>query len=588
VVLRMSTLFLRTLREDPADAEVPSHRLLVRAGYVRRAAAGIYSWLPLGKIVLDNAARIVREEMDAMGAQEVLLPALLPREPYETTGRWDDYGADLFRLRDRRGGDYLLGPTHEELMTLLVKGEYSSYKDLPLSLYQVQTKYRDEPRPRSGVIRGREFVMKDSYSFDLDDASLQASYDAHRAAYRRIFTRLGLDFVIVSAVAGAMGGSHSEEFLAPSPVGEDAFVSCPSCDYAANVEAATAGDHPAGETPVPGSDAPAMEELHTPGVPGIAEVVAHLGGGMRESDMLKTILAKDAGGQVYAALVPGDREVDVERLAAATGAEGLELFDDDDFAARSDLVRGYAGPQGMQGRGVLVVADGRVARGTAWVTGANRADSHVRYAVAGRDFDADVVADIATVSAGDPCPRCGSPLQIGRAIECGHVFQLGQKYTRALELQVSGPDGDRVTPTMGSYGIGVSRVLAAVVEQTHDDKGLAWPLALAPADVHVVAVGKGGQLDAAVSLAEDLQAAGLRVLLDDRGASAGVAFKDAELLGLPYAVVVGKALADGEVEVRDRRAGTSERVALAGAVAAVGSLVGAERASVRSALDALA
>ncbi len=589
MALRMSTLFLRTLREDPADAEVPSHRLLVRAGYVRRVAAGIYSWLPLGKVVLENSARVVREEMDAIGGQEVLLPALLPREPYEATGRWEAYGPELFRLKDRKGGDYLLGPTHEELMTLLVKGEYSSYKDLPLVIYQIQSKYRDEPRPRSGVIRGREFVMKDSYSFNLDDDSLRESYDDHRRAYQRIFTRLGLDHVIVSAVAGAMGGSHSEEFLAPTPVGEDTFVSCPNGDYAANVEAATAGSHPAGETPLP--DPGPMEDLHTPEVPGIAEVVAHLaerfGERVTEADMLKTILLRDRGGQVYAALVPGDREVDVERVAAATGAEGLDLFDDDDFAGRPDLVRGYAGPSGMQDRGVRVVGDLRVSAGTSWVTGANARDHHVRNCVAGRDFTVDVAGDIATVAAGDPCPRCGAPLQIGRAIECGHVFQLGQKYAKALDLAVSGPNGDRITLTMGSYGIGVSRVLAAVAEQTYDDKGLCWPLALAPADVHVVAVGKAGQLEAAEGLAADLEARGLRVLLDDRQVSAGVAFKDAELIGVPYALVVGKGLADGQVEVRERRAGSSDRVAVGDAVDEVVRRVEAERAGVGAALEEL-
>jgi prolyl-tRNA synthetase len=567
----MSTLFLRTLREDPADAEVPSHRLLVRAGYIRRTAAGIYSWLPLGKRLLDNVAGIVRAEMEAIGGQEILLPALVPREPYEATGRWSEYGPEMFRLRDRRGADYCLGPTHEELMTLLVKAEYSSYKDLPLTLFQIQTKYRDELRPRSGVIRGREFLMKDSYSFNLDDEDLLRSYADHRRAYARIFDRLGLDTRIVAAVSGAMGGSRSEEFLAPAVVGEDTFVSCGRCAYAANVEAAQ------GASPDPGSgnaDAqwPPMTELHTPGVPGIDAVVAHLdpgdGTSLTAAGMLKTMLYL-VDGQPVAVVLPGNREVVEERLAAALTPADVALFDEADFAARPDLVRGYAGPQGMAERGVRVLADVRVGTGTSWVTGANRMDHHVRNAVAGRDFTADDIVDVATVAAGDPCPRCGAPLEMGRAIEVGHIFQLGRKYTTALELQVSGPDGALVTVTMGSYGIGVGRAVAAVAEQTADAAGLCWPAAISPADVHLVALGKGGQLAAAEKLAVELERAGVRVLLDDRGTSAGIAFKDAELIGIPTIVIVGKALAAGEIEVQDRRSGHRQRVPLAEAVAAL-------------------
>lgn len=573
MVQRMSTLFLRTLRQDPADAEVPSHRLLVRAGYIRRIAAGIYSWLPLGKRVLDNVGRVVREEMDRIGGQEILLPALLPREPYELTRRWYDYGPEMFRLQDRRGADYLLGPTHEEMMTLLVKGEYSSYRDLPLILYQIQTKYRDEPRPRSGVIRGREFVMKDSYSFNLDDADLQRSYEAHRIAYQRVFDRLGLRYRVVSAVSGAMGGSHSEEFLAPTPVGEDTFVACPRCDYAANVEAAEAAAPAAGDL---AADHPAMEELHTPGVPGIEQVVEHLGERgtpITAAGMLKTMLYKIDGGVakgVLAVLVPGDREVDQTKLAAAVAPHTAEFFDDEDFAARGDLVRGYAGPQGMQARGVRVLGDARVAPGTSWVTGANKADHHVRDAVAGRDFTVDEVVDVATVAQGDPCPRCGAPLEIGRAIEVGHIFQLGRKYTDAFVLDVSGPDGRPVRVTMGSYGIGVSRLVAAIAEQTHDEAGLRWPAAAAPFDVHVVPVGRGDeQRVAAERIAAALDTAGRQVLLDDRGLAAGVAFADADLLGVPTIIVVGRALTGGEVEVKDRASGTRRRVDVHTVVAAL-------------------
>jgi prolyl-tRNA synthetase len=567
----MSTLFLRTLREDPADAEVPSHRLLVRAGYIRRTASGIYTWLPLGKAVLDRVTRVVREEMDRIGAQEILCPALLPREPYEETGRWEEYGPELFRLRDRRHGDYLLGPTHEEIFTLLVKGEYSSYKDLPLTLYQIQNKYRDEMRPRSGVIRGREFLMKDSYSFDIDAEGLQRSYDLHREAYGRIMERLGVDYRIVTAVSGAMGGSASEEFLAPSPVGEDTFVSCSSCDYAANTEAARAAAPPEGEQGLgEHSDVshPEMSEVHTPAVSSIESVVEFLGGDLQPSDLLKTMIFRVDGDPVVVC-VPGDRDVDEERLAGALAPAEVTLVDEIDFAERPDLVRGFAGPQGMAQRGVRVLADVRVQPGSAWVTGANRPDHHVRYVVNGRDFVVDTYLDVATVAAGDPCPRCGSPLEIDRAIEVGHIFQLGRKYADALGLAVLDASGRSRTVTMGSYGIGVSRLVAAIAEQTHDAAGLCWPGAVAPADVHVVAVGKGAQRAAAEALAEDLEAQGLRVLLDDRGASAGVAFADAELIGVPAVVVVGRTVAEGSVEVRNRATGERGSVPLAEVAAAV-------------------
>jgi prolyl-tRNA synthetase len=559
--MRLSTLFLRTLREDPADAEVPSHRLLVRAGYVRRAAAGIYTWLPLGKLVLDNVARIVREEMNAMGAQEVLFPALLPRESYEASGRWDEYGDLLFRLKDRKGNDYLLGPTHEEMFTQLVKGEYSSYKDYPLSLYQIQTKYRDEARPRSGILRGREFVMKDSYSFDLDDAGLQRSYDAHRAAYINTFERLGLRYRIVSAMSGAMGGSHSEEFLAPTPVGEDTFVACTNCDYAANVEAVEAV-----VPDVADAEHPPMAELDTPDTPTIESLVAVLGAGATAGMTLKNLLVK-VDGAIVAVGVPGDRDVDLARLEAAVAPARVELVEAADFAARPELVRGYVGPQGLRDLGVPYYADRRVAAGTAWVTGANRADTHVRNVVAGRDFTVDRYLDVATVLAGDACPRCGGSLEIDRAIEIGHIFQLGRKYADAFELDALGADGERIRITMGSYGIGVSRAVAAVVEQSHDDKGIIWPRSIAPADVHIVPVGKGDeQLAAAEQLAADLEAAGMRVLLDDRQLQVGVKFNDADLIGVPVIVIVGKGLADGNVEVKDRATGERSVVPLADVV----------------------
>jgi prolyl-tRNA synthetase len=552
----MSRLFLRTLRDDPADAEVASHRLLVRGGYVRRVATGLWSWLPLGKIVLDRVADVVREEMDRIGGQEVLLPALVPREPYQTTGRWDEYGDLLFRLKDRRGGDYLLGPTHEELFTLLVKGEYSSYKDLPVTLYQVGTKYRDEARPRSGILRGREFIMKDAYSFDIDDEGLAKSYEQQREAYVRIFDRLGLDYRIVSAVSGAMGGSASEEFLAPTPVGEDTFVSCASCGYAANVEAVTFTPPTAPEV----ISGPEMQEVHTPETPTIESLAAHLG--VSASETLKNVLVK-IDGRPVAIGVPGDREVDLEKLEVALAPSVIEPFTEADFAAHPELIRGYVGPQhGL----VSYYADPRISPGTSWVTGANKLDHHVLHATAGRDFTVERYLDVASIAEGDPCPRCGEPLTIGRAIEIGHIFQLGRKYTDAFEFDVLGPNGTPVRVTMGSYGIGVSRAVASIIEQNYDERGLIWPASIAPADVHLIAIGKAGQREAAEQLGESLERAGVRVLLDDRGTSAGVAFADADLLGVPTIVVVGKGLATGEIEIKDRRSGDRRTVLLSDAL----------------------
>ncbi|MET9959773.1 proline--tRNA ligase [Streptomyces sp. NPDC006326] len=556
-VQRMSRLMAKTLREDPADAETLSHRLLVRAGYVRRSSAGVWTWLPLGKKVLDNVARIVREEMDAIGAQEVLLPALLPKEPYEVSGRWSEYGDLLFRLKDRKGADYLLGPTHEEIFTLVVKDQCTSYKDLPVMLYQIQTKYRDEARPRSGVLRGREFQMKDSYSFDVGEEGLEQSYALHRAAYQRIFTRLGLDHRIVSAVSGAMGGSASEEFLAPAAAGEDTFVDCPSCDYAANTEAVT---FPL--TPVE-AEHPALEEVDTPDTPTIETLAAHLG--VPASATLKNLLVK-VDGEITAVGVPGDREVDLGKLAEHLAPAVVELVTAEDFTDRPDLVRGYVGPQG---RGKLrYLADPRVAPGTSWVTGANRADTHARNVVCGRDFEVDRYLDVVVVEPGDPCPRCGAGLRLDRAIEIGHIFQLGRKYADAFGLDVLGKEGKPVRVTMGSYGIGVSRAVAALAEQTADERGLAWPAEVAPADVHVVAAGKAVQLALAESAATTLAEAGLRVLLDDRaGLSPGVKLTDAELIGVPWILVAGRRSADGVVELQHRATGTREELPVADALA---------------------
>jgi prolyl-tRNA synthetase len=555
VVDLLSSSFVRTLREDPADAEVPSHRLLLRAGYVRRVSAGGYAWLPLGLRVLRNVERVVREEMDRIGAREVLFPALLPREPYEATGRWSAYGPDIFRVVDRRGADHLLAPTHEEVFTLLARAELVSYRDLPLSLYQIQTKFRDEPRPRSGLLRTREFLMKDSYSFDLDDAGLKASYEAHREAYQRILSRLGISYRIVSAVSGAMGGSASEEFLATTPVGEDTFVQCGQCRYAANVEAV-----PSVPGPVPAVRPGPVQELDTPDTPAIETLAARLG--VPASATLKNLLVM-AGDEVVAVGVPGDREVDMRRLEAALAPAPVRVFEPADFAARPDLVRGYVGPQGMAGRAFRYLADRRVAPGTAWVTGANEPDRHARNVTAGRDFAVDEYVDVATVAEGDPCPRCGSSLTPGRGVEVGHVFQLGRKYADAFSLDVPGPDGAPVRLTMGSYGIGISRAVAVIAEQHHDEHGLVWPREVAPYDVHVVPVGRGDQLAQALELGERLDVTGLRVLVDDRpDASAGVKLTDAELIGVPTVVVVGRRVGDGVVEVRDRRSGSAAEVGL--------------------------
>ncbi len=570
----MSTLLLRTLRDDPADAEVASHRLLVRAGYVRRIAAGVYSWLPLGYITYRNIERVIREEMDGAGFQEVHFPALLPREPYEKTNRWEEYGSDLFRLQDRRGNDYLLGPTHEEMFTLMVKGEYSSYKDLPLSIYQIQTKFRDETRPRSGIIRGREFVMKDSYSFDIDDEGLVASYNKHREAYVKTFNRLGLKYNIVSAVSGAMGGSGSEEFLAPCETGEDTYVLCEKCGYAANVEAMVTK-----VAPYSGAAPAAMDEFDSPNTPTIDSLVDLLnqkfGPGHKASDTLKNVLLM-ADTKAISVLVPGDREVDLKRLQAnLPGVQELRLFEDSDFAKFPGLVKGYVGPQDAKKLGVTVYADPRIVPGSHWITGANKKDTHVRFVTNGRDFEVEKYLEAAEVRAGDLCPKCETPVIIDRAIEIGHIFQLGRKYAKALDLTVLDQNGKSQVVTMGSYGIGVSRAVAAIAEQTHDEIGLNWPREIAPADVHIVATGKEDEVfKAAQTLAEDLEEKGLRVMFDDRReASAGVKFKDAELIGIPFIVIVGKALAEGKVEFRVRKSGEKSEIELLKAVSEIVSRV---------------
>ena len=575
MITRLSQLFLRTLRDDPADAEVDSHKLLVRAGYVRRIAPGVYSWLPLGLRVLRQVERVVREEMDAIGAQEISLPALLPREPYETTKRWTEYGDALFRLQDRKGNDMLLGPTHEELFALTVKGEYNSYKDLPVTLYQIQTKYRDEERPRAGILRGREFVMKDSYSFDLDEDGLKASYHAHREAYQRIFARLGVEYVIVAATSGAMGGSASEEFLAASDIGEDTYVRCIESGYAANVEAVET----ARPDSLPVEGQPAAEDYETGDTPTISTLVdwantADLGRTITAADTLKNILLKvrNAEGEweLLAVGVPGDREVDEKRLEASLEPAEFELLTDADFEANPFLAKGYIGPRALQANGVRYLVDPRVVDGTSWITGADAKGKHVVNLVAGRDFVPDGTIEAAEVRDGDMSPDGRGPLVTARGIEIGHIFQLGSKYTDAFAVDVLGENGKPVRLLQGSYGVGVSRLVAVIAEQMHDEKGLRWPAEVTPFDVHLVVANKDEAARAgAEGIASELNIAGLEVLFDDRKASPGVKFKDSELLGMPLVVVAGRGWADGNVELRDRFSGETRELPVETAAAEI-------------------
>ncbi|MCF2705737.1 proline--tRNA ligase [Arcanobacterium haemolyticum] len=585
----MSSLFVRTLREDPSDAEVASHKLLVRAGYIRRTAPGVYTWLPLGMKVLRKVEAIIREEMDRSGSQEVHFPALLPREPYEATNRWTEYGPTLFKLKDRKDADYLLAPTHEEMFTLLVKDLYSSYKDLPLSLYQIQTKYRDEARPRAGLIRTREFVMKDAYSFDIDDEGLDASYNTMRDAYERIFTRLGLPYVICSAMSGAMGGSRSEEFLFPCEIGEDTFVRSAG-GYAANSEAVTTPP----QADVDFSATPEPEAVDTPDAPTIDSLVDVFNDlrpnserAWAASDTLKNVVVvathPEGERELLVIGVPGDRDVDMKRVEAALAPAEVEMATPDDLKNYPELVPGYIGPQviGPQSKRragaaedeapeLRYLLDPHVARGSAWITGANELNKHVMNLVYGRDFEADGTIEAVEVRAGDEAPDGSGPLEIARGIEIGHIFQLGRKYAKSLGLTVLDQNGKSQVVTMGSYGVGVSRVLASLAELNHDDRGLIWPANIAPATVHVIATGKDEAVfETAASLAQQLEAEGAEVLYDDRRkVSAGVKFADYELLGVPYAIVVGRGLKDGLVEVRDRRSGEAREVAVADALSA--------------------
>ena len=566
---RLSQLFVRTLREDPVDAEVTSHRLLVRAGYIRRQAPGVFAWLPLGLKVRRKIEEIIRAEMGAFGAQEVHFPALLPREPYELSGRWTKYGDGIFRLKDRKGADYLLAPTHEEVFTLLVKDLYSSYKDLPLSIYQIQDKYRDEARPRAGLLRGREFSMKDSYSFDYTDAGLDLSYQQHRDAYERIFTRLGMEYAIVKADSGLMGGARSEEFLHPTPVGEDTFVRSAG-GYAANVEAFT--------TLVPAerdfSALPAAVVHDTPDTPTIDTLVAVANTvdparDYTAAETLKNVVLAltDLEGNRSLVVVglPGDRGVDLKRAEVAFAPNEVEPATEADFAKYPGLVKGYIGPWSSAGAvlgeqsstKIRYLLDPRVVSGTEWITGSNEPGRHVFGLVAGRDFTADGVVEVADVVAGDPAPDGSGPVELARGMEIGHVFQLGRFFAETLGLKVLDENGKLVTVTMGSYGIGVTRIMAVIAESNNDEKGLIWPKNVAPFDVHVIAAGRDEIVfDVAEKLSAELEAKGFDVLFDDRPkVSPGVKFGDAELLGVPQIIIVGRDAAEGTVEHWDRRTG---------------------------------
>ncbi len=581
--MRYSRAFIPTLKEAPKDATTASHALLLRAGYVRQVGAGLYEFLPLGQRVLRNIERVVRTEMDAAGAQEVLMPALLPSDYFKETGRWEVYGDVLLRLKDRKGGEYHLGPTHEEIITDMVRRDVKSYRQLPLNLYQIQMKFRDEPRPRAGLLRCREFVMKDAYSFDLDEAGAMKSYGEMRETYHRIFKRLGLDYRVVEADSGAIGGKTSAEFQVLAQSGEDHIVACTQCDYAANVEVAEAKlvqDARLGES------AGTPEKLHTPGVGSIEDVVAflvkagHAGAGAAR--MLKSLVYV-AGTRTVMVVVRGDHQVNEIKLAKALGVGELHLASEAEVRRATGAAVGFAGPVGFAGE---VVADHAVASVVDAFTGANEADHHLARVNLGRDFNA-TLADLRMVGAGDLCPRCGGTLAAYQGIEGGHVFVLGTHYSAKMNAVYLDDKGQEVPMVMGCYGIGVSRLVAAAVEQNHDADGIAWPMAIAPYQVIVTALGKEDAVrEAAEAAYTALRARGVEVLLDDRDERPGVKFKDADLLGIPLRLTVGgKGLAAGSLELKRRGQKEPTLVPVADAaehvvravVEAGGSLHGASR-----------
>jgi len=564
--MRLSRLFARTLREDPAEAEAASHKLLLRGAFVRKLMAGVYTTMPLGMRVMRKIEAIVREEMDAAGSQEMRVPITLPAEPWQQTGRWEAYGDEMFRLQDRHGRQLLLGPTHEEVFAPLVAAEFPSYKDLPLNVYQVEWKYRDELRPRYGLLRGREFLMKDAYSFDRDEDGMRASYRIMYEAYERVFDRCKLDYVIVEADAGTIGGDVNHEFMALADVGEDLFVRCEHGDYLADLEAATPRE------PEPAVDAlAAMEEVVTPGAVTIEAVSQQLG--IDAASTLKCMLF-EADARTIVVLVPGDREVNEKKLASHFFPTVVRRFEDGDFAAHG-FAKGFVGPADM-GPDVSVLADHTVKGGANWVTGANRVDVHVRGANVDRDFRVDAYVDLVTIREGDVCPNDGGALHIGRSIVVGHVYQLGTQYSAPLEASYLDEEGAQRLYQMGSYGIGITRIMAAAAEQYHDDAGLRWPVVLAPYEVAVIMANHD---DPAVTteaerIYEGLRAAGIEAVLDDRDERAGVKFADADLIGYPVQVTVGKrGLAGKTVDLKLRATGERSTAPVAGAVEAAADLL---------------
>ncbi len=564
--MKMSNLLMPTLREVPAEAEIASHRLMLRAGMIRKLAAGIYSYLPLGLRTLKKVEEIVREEMDRAGAQELLMSALLPAEAYQASGRWEVFGPSMFKLKDRGERDFCLGPTHEELFTQCVIDNVKSYKEYPMTLYQIQTKYRDEGRPRFGVIRSREFVMKDAYSFDLDQKGLDKSYQKMYDAYNRIFTRLGLDFTVVDADSGAMGGSGSQEFMVKSPVGEDGIAYCDACGYAANYEKCEC--IPEAVPQIEGDFA--MEKIETPNAHTIDELVESLG--MSATNFAKTIIYK-ADDKYIAAMVRGDRDVNEVKLKNLVGCtDDLELAEPAIVREITRAQVGFAGPVDL---GIPVYADKEVELMKNFVVGANETDMHYKNVNIGRDFTPDVVADIRVVVTGDKCPKCGGTIKSEQGIEVGHIFKLGTKYSDALGLKYLDESGKQQTVIMGCYGIGVTRCVAAAVEQLHDDNGIIWPVSIAPYQAIVVPANYKDeeQMKAAEELYNELCDAGIETLLDDRSERAGVKFKDADLIGIPVRVVVGKKLGEGIVEYKERKMDSAVEIALTDAVSKVTEFV---------------
>ena len=544
--MRVSRLFMATQREIPADAEIPSHQLMLRAGLIRKVASGIYSFMPLGYRTYRKVEAVIREEMDKAGAQELIMPALLPAEVYQESGRWEKFGPEMFRLSDRGGRSFCLGPTHEEPFTEAVRDTISSYKQLPVTLYQIQHKYRDEKRPRFGIMRGREFVMKDAYSFDVDEAGLSESYDTMYKAYRAIFDRLGLDYTVVDADSGAMGGSGSQEFMVKSEVGEDGICYCDECGYAANEEKAGCVT-PAQDT----AEMLDIEKIHTPDVKTIDDLVGYMNCGADK--FVKTILY-NIDGKIVAAMCRGDRDINETKLANLYDATEMELAAFVDVERVTGAKVGFAGPVGLKEK-IDIVVDSEVSVMRNFVVGADETDYHLKNVNIGRDFEATTIADIRNAVEGDVCPKCGNGrMKMARGVEVGHIFKLGTKYSKALNCVYLDKDGKSNLVVMGCYGIGVGRTLAAIIEQHHDDNGIIWPAEVAPYKAIVVPTKVNDEANMALAekIYSDLAAAGVEVLIDDRNERPGVKFKDADLIGIPLRITVGRRAGEGIVEVKRR------------------------------------